>query len=135
MPFFQIPKKRQDYDALRQRFGPSAYGQFRQNYSEQDIFRGSDINSVLEEMARAFGLRGFDEIFKDVYGQGYQTFDFKKPGFSAKGFVYTAPFGKRAQQRQMPFQADGILGKLARYAVKKVSGVETAPKRGPTALM
>lgn len=117
-------KKRQDYDALRHRFGPSAYGQFRQNYSEQDIFRGSDINSVLEELARAFGLRGFDEIFKDVYGQGYQTFDFKKPGFSAKGFVYTSPFGKRTQNRQMPFQGDGILGKLARYAVKKVSGVE-----------
>ena len=127
------PKKRQDYDALRQQFGSSAYGRFRQNYSDQDIFRGSDINSVLEELARAFGLRGFDEIFKDVYGQGYQSFDFKKPGFSAKTFVYTAPFGKRAGQQQTPYHSDGVLGKLARYAVKKVSGIEL-PKNGADSL-
>ena len=56
--------KRRKYDTLRQQFGSSAYSQFRQNYSEQDIFSGSDINQVLEQMARAFGLRGFDEIFK-----------------------------------------------------------------------
>ena len=122
------PEKRQEYDNLRQRFGSSAYGQFRQHYSEQDIFRGSDINAVLEELARAFGLRGFDEIFKEFYGQGYQSFDFKKRGFSAKGFVYTAPFGKRVQQK-VPFQSKGVLDKLTRYAVKKISGVEL-PENG-----
>jgi DnaJ-class molecular chaperone len=51
--------KRREYDTLRQQFGASAYSQFRQNYSEQDIFSGSDINQILEQMARAFGLRGF----------------------------------------------------------------------------
>ena len=95
------PRKRQEYDALRQRFGSSAYGQFRQNYSEQDIFRGSDINAVLEELARSFGLRGFDEIFKEFYGQGYQSFDFKKQGFSAKGFVFSPLFGKQGPRQQV----------------------------------
>jgi DnaJ-class molecular chaperone len=50
------PVKRREYDTLKQHYGSSAYGQFRQNYSEQDIFSGSDINQILEQMARAFGL-------------------------------------------------------------------------------
>ncbi len=123
------PGKRKDYDALRDRFGSSAYDRFRENYTEQDIFSGSDINAVFEELARAFGFRGFDEIFKDVYGQGYRSFEFKKPGFSAKGFVFTGPFGKPRVGGQMPFKADGLLGKAARYAVKKISGVEL-PENG-----
>ena len=72
------PQKRQEYDLMRPRFGSSAYSQFRQTYSEQDIFSGSDINRIFEEMARSFGLRGFDEIFKEFYGQGSQTYEFNK---------------------------------------------------------
>jgi DnaJ-class molecular chaperone len=82
------PKKRQDYDVMRKQYGNSAYQQFRTSYSDQDIFKGSDIQQIFEEMTRAFGLRGFDEIFREFYGQGYQTFEFKKPGVFVKGFVF-----------------------------------------------
>ena len=123
------PGKREEYDALRQRFGSSAYRQFRQSYTDQDIFKGSDINAVLEELARAFGLRGFDEIFREFYGQGYQSFDFKKPGFSAKGFVFTGPLGKHGAGQQTSFPSNGVLGKITRYAVKKITGVEL-PENG-----
>jgi DnaJ-class molecular chaperone len=68
------PEKRQRYDSLRQTYGSSANSQFRQAYSEQDIFRGSDIQQIFEELSKAFGLRGFDDIFKESYGTRYQTF-------------------------------------------------------------
>jgi len=48
------PAKKTEYDNLRTQFGSSAYTHFRNNYSEQDIFSGSDINHIFEEMARSF---------------------------------------------------------------------------------
>jgi hypothetical protein len=48
------------YDAMRSRFGENAYGQFRNAYTEQDIFNGSDVQQIFEEMARSFGLRGVE---------------------------------------------------------------------------
>jgi len=54
------PQKRTQYEALWQTYGSSACGQFRQAYSEQDIFRGSDIHQIFEQISKAFGLRGFD---------------------------------------------------------------------------
>jgi len=115
--------KRREYDALRQQFGSSAYNRFRQNYSEQDIFSGSDINQILEQMARAFGLRGFDEIFKEFYGQGYRTYEFRKPGFFAKGYFFTGPrHTGKAGHSATPLQ--GGFGKLTRFLLKQFSGIE-----------
>jgi DnaJ-class molecular chaperone len=108
------PAKRRDYDVYRSRYGSSAYGQFRQSYSENDIFRGSDVNQILEEMARAFGFRGFEEIFRDSYGQGYRSFEFKRSGLFTRGFVFSAP---------SPFLT-GTLGKLSKYLLKRMSGIE-----------
>ena len=122
------PKKRGEYDMLRQRFGSSAYSQFRNNYSEQDIFSGSDINQIFEEMAKAFGFRRYDEIFREFYGQGYQTFEFKKPGFTASGFVFSKDLG-RGKHNQMRFPLQGPFGKLYQYAFKKIAGVEL-PENG-----
>ncbi len=115
--------KRRKYDTLRQQFGSSAYSQFRQNYSEQDIFSGSDINQVLEQMARAFGLRGFDEIFKEFYGQGYRKYEFRKPGFFANSFIFTGP---RQSGKSDPsgLRSQVGLGKLARFLLKQFSGIE-----------
>ena len=96
MPFFQTPLKKTRYDALSQEYGPFAYDRFRQNYSDQDIFRGSDINQVFEEMARAFGFRGFEQVFEESYGQGYRTFEFRRPGVFARGFVFYGPGHRRA---------------------------------------
>jgi DnaJ-class molecular chaperone len=117
------PAKRRDYDVYRRQYGSSAYGQFRQSYSENDIFRGSDINQILEEMARAFGFRGFEEIFRESYGQGYGRFEFKRPGFFARGFVFTAP-SRRKNQNPMPYFPGGSLGRLSKYLLKKMGGIE-----------
>ncbi|UCE56721.1 MAG: DnaJ domain-containing protein [Desulfobacterales bacterium] len=122
--------KRREYDMLRQQFGSSAYGQFRQTYSDQDIFSGSDINHIFEQMARAFGFRGFDEIFKEFYGQGYRNFEFRKPGYFARGWVFTGPSGKRATQRpQFRIQGNLGIGKIYKYLFKKLSGFEL-PENG-----
>ena len=80
--------KRRRYDRLRQEYGPSAHDRFRRDFSDNDIFRGSDINQVFEEMARAFGFRGFEEIFSKAYGQGYRTFEFRRPGVFGKVIIF-----------------------------------------------
>ena len=122
------PTKRKEYDALKQQFGSSAYHQFRQSYSEKDIFSGSDINHIFEEMARGFGFRGFDEIFREFYGRGYQSFEFKRPGVFAKGFIFTGGLG-RGSLKQPQIPAWGNLGRLPRYLISKLSRVKL-PQNG-----
>jgi DnaJ-class molecular chaperone len=117
------PVKRREYDAMRQQFGSSAYSRFRQNYSEQDIFSGSDVNQILEQLARAFGLRGFDEIFKEFYGKGYRHYEFRKPGFFAKSYYFTGPRQSRGlNDSGLPLR--GGIGKLTRFFLKQFSGIE-----------
>ena len=116
-------KKRHEYDTLRKQYGSSAHRQFRNNYSEQDIFSGSDINRIFEEMARNFGLRGVDEIFREFYGQGYRTFEFKRPGIFVRGSIFIGGPGHRSRRLpQMP--VGGYLGKLSQFLFHKVSGVD-----------
>jgi len=121
------PNKRRDYDAVRRQFGSAAYGRFRSAYTENDIFRGSDINRIFEEMAGAFGFRGFEEIFKEAYGEGYRGFEFRRPGFTARGFLFTGrPRQHRVTQAgKPPFFAE----KLSRYLFRKFTGVEL-PEQG-----
>lgn len=109
-------EKRKQYDTLQETYGSSAYGQFRQTYSEQDIFRGSDIQQIFEELSRAFGFRGFDDVFRESYGSGYQTFEFRRPGAFGRVFVGNPLLG-------------GHLGRLIRYGLKKKWGIEL-PERG-----
>ena len=120
------PEKRREYDQLRSQFGSSAYQHFRQTYTERDIFSGSDINTILEELAKSFGIRGFDELFKEIYGQGYQSFNLKRPGFSARGFVFTGPFrqNRNPGRERIDSGSNPFLSKMARYAFKKVSGMD-----------
>src|SRR4030042_1908728 len=92
------PEKRRRYDAMSHEYGSSDYDRFRQTYSDQDIFRGSDINQVFQEMARAFGFRGFEEIFRESYGQGYQHYEFWRPGVFGRVIFY-GPGSRRAQRR------------------------------------
>jgi len=117
------PEKRREYDAMRRQFGSSAYQQFRQHYSDQDIFSGSDINQMFEEVARAFGLRGFDAIFNEFYGKGYQTFRFKRPGVFAAGIIFSGLFGQGGPGQPVLGQKAGA-GRLFQKAVEKITGVE-----------
>jgi DnaJ-class molecular chaperone len=106
------PSKRRQYDSLRQTYGSSAYGHFRQSYSEEDIFRGSDVRQVFEKISKAFGFRGFDDIFREFYGPGYRSFEFRGKGSLGQGFSLC-----------------GNLGRVVKYLLKKSWGVEL-PERG-----
>lgn len=119
------PAKRREYDTLRQQFGSSAHTQFRNTYSEQDIFSGSDINHIFEEMAKAFGFRGVDDIFREFYGQEYRTFQFKRPGIFAGGFIFTGPF-KRGGYSHAKFPPSGKFGKLSSFFLKQIGGFKMA---------
>jgi len=121
------PKKRRDYDTLRQQYGPSGYDRFRRSYSEQDIFRGSDINQVFEEMAKAFGFRGSEEIFRESYGPGYRTFEFRRPGVFGRGFIFFGPGYGRGDQGEIPASSEmfpGYMGKITKYILKKMLQVK-----------
>lgn len=120
------PDKRREYDRMRQHYGSSAAGRFRQNYSEQDIFSGSDIHQIFEEVARAFGLRGFDEIFKEFYGQGYRSFRIDRPGFSGRGFFVFGGIGNAGGGRR-PLATN--LGRLSRILLEKAGGIQL-PEQG-----
>jgi len=121
------PRKRKEYDLMQEQFGPSAYGRFRQNHSEQDIFRGSDIGQVFEEISRIFGFRSSDEIFKQFYGAGYRSYEFRRPGFSGRAFIYHGR--SRTPGTGTGPQLSGPLGRLLKYALKKQWGFEF-PERG-----
>jgi len=128
------PEKRRRYDAMSHEYGSSAYDRFRQTYSDQDIFRGSDINQVFQEMARAFGFRGFEEIFRESYGQGYQSYEFRRPGVFGRVIFYGPGF-RKAQRRVPPSEgtplpglSTGIFGKLLGYVLRKVWGIEGVHK-------
>lgn len=115
-------EKRREYDAMRSRFGDRAYGEFRNAYSERDIFNGSDVHQIFEEMARSFGLRGVDSIFSDFYGPGYQRFEFKGQGLHGKGFIYRGGFGRR-RGKPMAGGVPPTLGRLASRLLEKVTGI------------
>ncbi|GAB6910104.1 Heat shock protein DnaJ domain protein [Desulfosarcina cetonica] len=115
-------EKRRDYDTLRHQYGENAYGRFRSTYTEQDIFKGSDIQHIFEEMARSFGLRGVDSIFSDFYGPGYRQFTVKDQGLTGRGFLYRGRFGKR-HGKPMAGGVPPRLGRFASYLFQKATGV------------
>ena len=121
------PKKRREYDALRDQFGTAAHDRFRKAYTEQDIFTGSDIHQVFEEMARSFGFRGSDEVFKEFYGKGFRTFQYRRPGVFGGGFFFFGPGGGMGR-RGLPLSS-GPLAMLAGQIFKKLARA-TAPDKG-----
>lgn len=122
------PAKRKEYDDIRRRFGPEAYGRFRQSYSQEDIFRGSDIQAIFDELSRTFGFRNFQDLFKEFTQNGGRTFEFRGPGYKGKGYVFTSGSAGRAGPAS-PLLNRG-LGKLISYGLKKTWGIEL-PNRGP----
>ena len=123
--------KRQNYDFMRTQYGSSsAHDQFRQTYSEQDIFKNSDINQIFEDMAKSFGFRGFEEIFRGVYGrEGYQTFEFRRPGVFGKFIIFGSGTG-RPRAQEVGGSRAGVLGKVAGYLLKKAFGVDSDARDG-----
>jgi len=120
------PEKRSRYDLMQQQYGIGAHDRFRESYSEQDIFRGSDINQIFEEMAKTFGFRGFEEIFRDFPGR-YRTTEFRGPGIFGRVIVFRPGF--RGHNRASRLESSGqpgiiarMVGRLGRYALGKVLG-------------
>ena len=66
------------------------------------------------------GLEALTIFSSETYGEGYRTFEFKRPGFSARGFVFKGPLGRSAQDQTAP----EAMGKLSRYLIEKLTGVE-----------
>ncbi|MBW1841351.1 MAG: J domain-containing protein [Deltaproteobacteria bacterium] len=117
------PEKKREYDAMLHRFGTSAYSHFRETYTEQDIFSGSDIFNIFEDMTRTFGFRNPDEIFREFYGQRYRRFEFKRPGIYAKGFFFFGGLGTPGgRARQLPGLEN--LGRLSRRVLNKITGID-----------
>ena len=116
-------QKRREYDGLRQTFGSSAHKLgFRQNHTEQDIFSGSDIHRILEEMAKSFGFRGYHDIFREFYGKGYQTFEVKRARFF-HGVIFSGAMGEdHGHAGQLPFVKRSFI-RLAQQIFEKLSGL------------
>ncbi len=124
------PDKRREYNALRQQFGPSAHQQFRQQYSDRDIFSGSDIFRVFEEMARMHGFRRTEDIFREFYGPGYRTFGGRRGGMHFRGFVFTGRGPGRRRRQDLPDGAAGRgLGTVARFLLERLIG-SSLPQAG-----
>jgi len=120
--------KRREYDALRQQYGSSARNQFRQQHSEKDIFSGSDIHKILEEMARSFGFRGYDDIFREFYGKGYRSFQIRRPGFFMGGFFFSGSMGPGLHSKgRIPIGNTPLL-QLAQGLIQKLTGLQPASK-------
>ena len=126
-------RKRNEYDLLRQRYGSFAREQFRQSYTEQDIFRGSDIGHIFEELSKMFGFRSPEDIFtrNDFYGNQYQTFQFKGPGFSGSWFFFR-PMNRasRGRMQGFPHQPQGpSLSSQPLFSKIFVKGLEFLQKK------
>jgi curved DNA-binding protein CbpA len=122
------PIKRREYDGLRRQFGSAAYSRYQSTHSQQDIYNGSDINTVFEEMARAFGFRGFEDIFREFYGSDSRRFEFKRPRIWVRIFTFGRPFSMHTGHASTPHR-DVPLGWIARLAFRKLSGFDP-PENG-----
>jgi curved DNA-binding protein len=116
-------KKRAEYDFLRQSYGYSARERFRQTYSEQDIFRDSDINRIFDDLSRAFGFSRPEDIFsrEQFYGDRFRTFEFGGPGLAGRVFFFFGPMAgtyqdmmrtAQYQTRELPAQRPTFFSRL-----------------------
>jgi len=107
------PTKRQEYDELREQDDQSASERYKQTHTAEDIYRGSDINKVYSDLAKKFGLRDFDKVFREAYGPSYRSFEFRNQGVYGRAFVFFGPSrGSRGASRRSSPQTDAKLAEL-----------------------
>jgi curved DNA-binding protein len=124
------PVKRREYDSLRERYGSLAYEQYRQTHSQEDIFRGSDIDQILQEFARNFGFRNADDIFREFYGPGFRSNEYGRPGFTFRSYVYNSAQNRQSGNPQViPATQGGFAGKVIQFLLEKVLRIQI-PQRG-----
>ncbi|MCG6911927.1 MAG: DnaJ domain-containing protein [Deltaproteobacteria bacterium] len=123
------PEKRKAYDGLRQQYGDAARTRFRKAYTEKDIFSNSDIHHIFEEMARSFGFRSSDEVFKEFYGKGFRSFEVRRPGLFGAGFFFFGTPGKGGMRKGRLPSGGGPLAMLAGQLLRKLSQ-NASPEKG-----
>jgi len=119
------PDKRRQYDLMYRQFGDAAQTRFRQAYSAQDVFSGSDIQQIFEELSRAFGVRGFDDIFNDIHKQAGGGFRIHESDRGGKSYVFSGAWSTPGAQNRN----QGLLGNLVKKMLLKMTGIQL-PMRG-----
>lgn len=115
------PRKKQDYDMLRRQHGAgNAAHRFRQQYAQEDIFAGTDIQRVFDEIAKSFGFRGFDDIFKEFYVNNHKRHDVNSSGFHGRGVFFFGTFGPGRFPAH--FKRLGTVGRLAKFLIGAAGG-------------
>jgi DnaJ-class molecular chaperone len=122
--------KRKEYDSFKERFGTMASDQFRQTYSQEDIFRNSDIGQIFEEFSKSFGYRNSEEILRQFYGEGFRKYEYRGPGFTSRTYVYNSR-PQTSGSSTIPTLAtrSGCAGKLIQFILKRVLRI-SFPERG-----
>ncbi len=113
------------YRKLALKYHP-AYSRFRTRFSEEDIFRGSDIQQIFDEISRIFGFSGFDEVFRQTYGPHYRGFEFRRPGGFSRVFVSSPFFGDSSSPIA---RRQGLMAKMAKWILRKKWGI-AFPEKG-----
>jgi DnaJ-class molecular chaperone len=109
------PVKRQEYDQLHQQNEQSASARYRQTHTTEDIFRGSDINQVYAELAKEFGLRGFDKVFREAYGQRFRSFEFQNNNMRGRAFIfYDRPQHAGSGLPAFPFDMNKMMQQMSK---------------------
>jgi len=124
------PVKRENYDFLRERYGSSAYSEYRGTHSHEDIFQGSDIEQIFQEFARSYGFRNPDEIFREFYGKGFKGYTYNRPGFTFRSYAYNPGQKSRSGTSPSSFIAKSRFSrKLIIFLLEKFLRIEI-PERG-----
>lgn len=100
-------EKRAEYDRMRTMFGDRAHDRFRNSYSEQDIFRGTDINEIFETISRMFQ----EGNFQQMGGNGRTSFYWNLGGNNAPNsddFKINNVFLRYAMGKFMPMKGGDI---------------------------
>ncbi len=118
--------KRKEYDSLRERFGAAAYDRFRQTYSQEDIFRNSDIDQIINEFSRSFGFRNANQVFRQFYGENFRVYFYGQPDFNFQNY--------NRNQAEIPGAAPsaarpGLAEKLIKFFLRRIFRFEM-PERG-----
>lgn len=121
------PAKKADYDSLRERFGPAAYDQFRQTHSQEDIFRNSDIDQIINEFSRSFGFRSADQMFSQFYGNNFRIYFYNQPGFTYPSHNEMPP--NNNVNPTLTNAKLGLTDRMVKYLFKKLLRYEL-PERG-----
>ena len=118
-----------------------AYDQYRQTHTQEDIFRGSDIDQIFQDFAQSYGFRNADEIFREFYGPGFKGYVYQRPGFTYTSYVYNP--GQTAQEQpaqeqpsppESPLAQMGVSGRMLKFLLEKVLRIQI-PERGKVRLI